>query len=74
MDDLQQIRSSLLARTRCSICSADKFPLVINKPGVGNEWFHLYEDGSLIGPCFDPVVAVALVAWENVIKKNKKEK
>ena len=54
------IRVALLARTICATCNYDKSPAAIEDPK--GRWNHLYDDGSYLGPCFDPIVARALAA------------
>ena len=38
------------AKSRCATCVHGKYPATKD----GDQWVHLYEDGSFIGPCFDP--------------------
>ena len=54
------IRAALLARTKCATCNYDKSPAAVEVPK--GHWNHLYDDGSYMGSCFDPIVARALAA------------
>jgi hypothetical protein len=38
--------------TRCATCASGN--KTVESPGSRGVWIHLYEDGSFIGPCFDP--------------------
>jgi len=54
------LREALRKRTKCATCNQGKYSPF---DSLG-QWVHLYEDGSLIGPCFDPEIAPALAATE----------
>lgn len=41
---------------KCSTCNHGKYPATQTEQG---QWVHLYEDGTFIGPCFDPPVSRA---------------
>ena len=51
------LREVLGKRTKCATCSQGKYLPTQESNG---HWIHLYEDGTFIGPCFDPAVAPAL--------------
>lgn len=64
--EINLIRKLLLKRTRCATCAHDKTPGVCD-PFNDGHWTHLLEDGSFLGPCFDPQTAPGFVAVASLL-------